>query len=1128
MGFEGVYRAIYDYAPQGEGELEIQDGDLLFVLDKSADDGWWKAKKKAADEGEEEPEGLIPNNYVEEATASNKAKALYDYTRQTDEELSFTEESLLDVYDTSDPDWTLVGFNGEFGFVPSNYIEEAEDDEQAPPKPARPPAAPALPRAAPVEEPESIPPSPDTPTQSPAAALAGILAQKTGGGDDVASRYSAPARDSYARESRPVPPPPAEDEDAPPLPSRSVRFAEEEEDTPQLPRRPPSEVSPPPMSPMSPISPTFSPTESRSTPPPRNNFGGSFKLFNIYQVKSALGKEHKIKSVLGIDVRNCRIMVSEIDSGGGQKGKEQVWDGSHMTNYSIEGKRVFIVVIRPSHEFHIHAGNTETAEEITRMLGEISGAVRSQSELGPMAEILNAAQGNASRKKSGIVKFDFSPNDADEIAVQEGDHVEILDDRSSEEWWKVQNMRTGDEGVVPAQYVELTAGGLDTRSTVEKNRAEEERQARGASKRGHKKSENGSVGPGLPLPQRGSSLMRDDPSSRSGSQRKSKRGSTQGSSRAEKPNPAKVRQWTDRTESFKVDAEFLGLREGKIHLHKLNGVRIAVPVSKMSMVDIEYVEDATGVSLDEDKPLSEIRSKNSRRGSPTAGASIDRSAGSKYDWFDFFLACGVNPQICERYNQAFKRDQMGEETMEAINPQTLRTLGIKEGDILRIMKYLDSKFNRGEGGGANGSAGGLFSGPGGTLLNNTKKGRPAPPVETNNTVDADAFRLKDEKEAQPEDAKPTPIASGPPPPEKDNVGGFDDNAWEPRKSKSAVQVSSAPVSSPSPAVTGSLAELSLLSPPLQPTIAQPAQPSPPTAAPDQAVAPAQPAQPTGATPSLFDQLAQAPPQGLNVSRQRPAPPQQTTGNSLIAPPPARASSAPNAQQNAFQPPPLQPQLTGYHSGVIHAQPSGPGQSMIELNQQKMAQQYAQMQPQPTGFQPQFGPNGMPMSYPNAQFQQPQSTGFQPQPTGFQPQPTGFQPQPTGFQPQPTNLGNQSGSPFADPPRAPFQPQPTGFQSPSTYSPSPLHPQPTGINAFLPPALQPQPTGFQASQPTGFQPPPVPPIPQSQPAAQPLQPQKTGPPPPVRFGVAGQKKLAPQPTGRRANLSQATPNNPFGF
>lgn len=65
MGFAGVYTVLYDYAPRVETELEIKEGDLLYVLDKNSEDDWWMAKKRAS-EDEEEPEGLVPNNYIEE------------------------------------------------------------------------------------------------------------------------------------------------------------------------------------------------------------------------------------------------------------------------------------------------------------------------------------------------------------------------------------------------------------------------------------------------------------------------------------------------------------------------------------------------------------------------------------------------------------------------------------------------------------------------------------------------------------------------------------------------------------------------------------------------------------------------------------------------------------------------------------------------------------------------------------------------------------------------------------------------------------------------------------------------------------------------------------------------------
>ncbi|KAJ2973932.1 hypothetical protein NUW58_g8815 [Xylaria curta] len=110
MGFQGIYRAVYDYKPQSEGELSMTEGDLLCVLEKSKEDDWWKAKKKASADDEDEPVGLVPNNYVEEAQPVGQARSLYEYTRQTDEELSFPEDASLRVYDASDPDWILVGF----------------------------------------------------------------------------------------------------------------------------------------------------------------------------------------------------------------------------------------------------------------------------------------------------------------------------------------------------------------------------------------------------------------------------------------------------------------------------------------------------------------------------------------------------------------------------------------------------------------------------------------------------------------------------------------------------------------------------------------------------------------------------------------------------------------------------------------------------------------------------------------------------------------------------------------------------------------------------------------------------------------------------------------------------------
>lgn len=612
-----------------------------------------------------------------------------------------------------------------------------------------------------------------------------------------------------------------------------------------------------------------------------------------------------------------------------------------------------------------------------------------------------------------------------------------------------------------------------------------------------------------------------------------------------------MRTWTDRSKSFSVEAQFLALKDGKINLHKLNGVKIAVPVVKMSMEDLEYVERMTGISLDEDKPLSEIKKQRSRaaegdsgpRGG--AGVTIQPTPGKpEYDWFQFFLSCDVAVGLCERYAQAFNRDSMDESVLPDIDATVLRNLGIREGDIIKITRTIDKKFNR-SGGKRNvnfgededgESSGGLFSGPGGTLKNNTRKGRPAPTVQTNDTVDADAFK-QESNEKSVREGVATPLASVPTPAQKDVVrSGFDDDAWDVKPSKQQPAATpaqqSAPASRPAaPTLTGSMQDLSLLSAPLEPTRIEPTTlAQPPQVAHPQQQAQQQQAQPQGASPSFFAGIgqqqtglpqqqtgAQFNPQmnNLNLARQRPAPPAQFQSQSslMIPAPPNRPLSAPQTnQQSAFSLPPLQAQNTGIQTSAgFQSQIAPPGQS---LNDIRMQQQY-------TGFNggQNFGQN-------TGMINQQQPQNFGPFNNGMQQQQTGFQyPMQTGM-PQQNFMNNASG-PFIDPrPNqfSPIQAQPTGFQS--SFPPQQQFPQQTGINSFLPPALQPQQTGIsQQQQQNGFQssfnPPPVPPIPQQQ-TIMPLVPQKTGPPPPVRFGVTGDtKKLMPQATGRRANLSQAS-------
>ena len=1180
MVFLGVYRAIYDYAAQNEEELELSEGDVLFILEKGTEDDWWKCKKKAASDEDDEPEGLVPNNYVEEVRPTHRARALYDYTKQTDEELSFKEDARLDVYDETDPDWTLVGSNGEFGFAPAIYIEPAAPTSVAPVSRDLAPAPPPMPaRPSTGEEPipgEADYPSPslDPVSHSPAAQLAGIIAQRTGGG------HTSPSADRVLA--------------SPPLPHRQQYTPEtsEEETVPNLPQRHglPAARSPPPPEPQYASSRQTESSGNNLPSPPYNQdahrsyddefnsaelqSGGGFRLYNIHEMISHMGKSKKMPTVLGVNIANGVIMISPEKS---KDGPSREWTADKLTHHSIEGKHVFVELVKPSKSIDFHAGTKDAAQEIVAALGTLAGAYRQEG----LREVLAAGAGTGTPgQKTGKMLYEFMAQGDDEVTVAVGDEVIILDDSKSDEWWMVRRLKNDEEGVVPSSYVEITGtvpessnsiAGLNTaRNTVEQNRLEEERLTREAAKK-----RDGEVGPGVALPERNSSLVTD--ASRSSTRNTDKRSSKDQAKN--KPNQDRIRTWTDRSGTFKVEAEFIGLREGKIHLHKLNGVKIAVPVAKMAVEDLEYVERATGASLDEDKPLSDIKRRSTARQKElqngtrsTAGASVQKN---DYDWFEFFLQCGVNPQICERYASAFSKDQMSPEILPEVNEQLLRTLGLKEGDILRVIRHLDKTYDRQRTAGgtqdnetASSSGIGLISGPGGTLKNNTRKGRPAPAVQTNDVVDENAFKQRVESSPTrelPSDAKATPLASAP---SRQTTNGFDDDAWDVKPSRtqtpsahdSSTQAThAAPPDPPKPKVNDDIAQLSISSPPLQPT------PAPltistqrPSSADERSKSASPVQQPPVANQAIFDKIASlAPaarqqqmqamqtgmqpqqflqPQQTSFARQRPAPPiPQPSGGAFNIPSPPRSGSAPGlSQQPSFAPPPPPPQaqFQGYQSQVNVPH-------MAPLAQGVQNQQYLpQLQAQPTAFQqPQnFGPGYQPANgYPpqnGIQAMQQNYPALQPQPTGFQPQSQFGQQQqaqqygvgqPT-YQQQVIN-GQQAGSPFADSARQPFQPGASGLQNTflpqqTGFQPSYSIPEPTGINGYgaqpmqqaSQPQLPPQQTGgvFGPSQPLG-----------SQMTAAPIVAQKTGPAPPVRFGVpAGAKPLAPQPTGR-ANLSKAS-------
>ena len=402
----------------------------------------------------------------------------------------------LEVFDTTDPDWTLVGLNGEYGFAPAIYIEKASAGISSALAPPAMPTRPQAQQSTPEPEDEFDDDPLESPVQNPARALAGIIAQKTG------ERQASSGTREFA---------------APP-PSSRPQYTPEESD---------EELPPPkPVRPQSVVEPEYSARSAHPAgvmPSPPYNRAVSdhydeddrgmasprgFHLYNVSEMVSHMGKNKKMPTTLGINVARGIITISPEKS---RDGPQQEWTAEKLVHYSIEGKHVFMELVRPSKSIDFHAGAKDTAKEIVAALGEIAGASRAEG----LREVIAAGTGTG--QKNGTMLYEFMAQGDDEVTVAAGDDVIVLDDTKSEEWWMVRRLKNGKEGVVPSSYVEMTGvssapsassytGVNAGKSVVEQNRLEEERMAREAADRqAQRRREESSRAQEVQPPTRGSS-----------------------------------------------------------------------------------------------------------------------------------------------------------------------------------------------------------------------------------------------------------------------------------------------------------------------------------------------------------------------------------------------------------------------------------------------------------------------------------------------------------------------------------------------------------------------------------------------------------------------------------------------
>ncbi|XDB55461.1 hypothetical protein AB1E18_008925 [Capra hircus] len=123
------------YAASGSEQLSLAPGQLILILKKNTS-GWWQGELQAR--GKKRQKGWFPASHVKLLGPSSERTtpafhpvcqviAMYDYTANNEDELSFSKGQLINVLNKDDPDWWQGEISGVTGLFPSNYVKMTTD-----------------------------------------------------------------------------------------------------------------------------------------------------------------------------------------------------------------------------------------------------------------------------------------------------------------------------------------------------------------------------------------------------------------------------------------------------------------------------------------------------------------------------------------------------------------------------------------------------------------------------------------------------------------------------------------------------------------------------------------------------------------------------------------------------------------------------------------------------------------------------------------------------------------------------------------------------------------------------------------------------------------------------------------
>ncbi|KAK4513641.1 Hairy/enhancer-of-split with YRPW motif protein 2 [Mucor velutinosus] len=681
MKYVAICSALYDYQAQvDDEELSFNADDILYILENN-DPDWYKAQLKVPSAPDGGPIGIIPSNYVEKAKPIGTVKAIYDYQPQSVEEVELKEDEVLTLYENDDPDWFVVEkSNGDIGLAPSNYVEQQEQQGATINNVEK-----TLPAVASASPWLNTPATTNTASASPVlnrsdSALSWsvheydvIKKKKTKSKGNLLvgngmfcygseTDKSSPVRQFQVNqvltasidgknvhiEMNDAQHSVFDFQTASQSEAKGILAKIESSKTASnaavglaLPSPAAMTTSPSPVSvhtpspapaPATQVSPVIQePASANPTPACEPKWAIALFPFKPEAGEETYLEEHE--QVLITDYVNSTDWWT-IEHKDGTA-------GIVPANY---------VKFQDEYEADLRA---EEAEEEKKRLEAAAAAAAKEAEMAARQKQQETEEKERKRKQEEDQREQQRQKEMAELNRQRD-----LEEKERARQAEVDRRRKMQE---EAKQKELDA---KRQANLAATAMASPQMGGGSPRRSQIPAppppSHTAPSPSLPTynQQQPPAPKHTDPN---------------------KPDPAKVRMWTDRTGAFKVEAQFLSCANGKIRLFKTNGVKIDVPTQKMCIEDLKYIEQETGIKQYEDTndniPLAQLN---------------NNSSSSKFSWFDYFKKANLPHSACVEYAGNFDANKLTEHDVERLTHRKMKLLGMSEKHVQRIQRFIET------------------------------------------------------------------------------------------------------------------------------------------------------------------------------------------------------------------------------------------------------------------------------------------------------------------------------------------------------------------------------------------------------------------------------------------------------